>query len=75
MTATGNVPKQGRTIAVDPNVIPYGSKVKIKGLGTFIAEDCGGLVKGKHIDIYFESHEDTDRFGVQRRKVTILKKG
>ena len=64
ITSTGKIPKQGRTIAVDPKVIPYGTKVKIKGLGTFIAEDCGGAIKGNRIDIYFESHADTERFGV-----------
>lgn len=74
ITSTGKIPKQGRTIAVDPKVIPYGTKVKIKGLGTFIAEDCGGAIKGNRIDIYFESHADTERFGVQRRTVFILGK-
>lgn len=74
ITSTGKIPKQGRTIAVDPKVIPYGTKVKIKGLGTFIVEDCGGAIKGNRIDIYFESHADTERFGVQRRTVFILGK-
>ena len=74
ITSTGKIPKQGRTIAVDPKVIPYGTKVKIKGLGTFIAEDCGGAIKGNRIDIYFESHADTERFGVQKRTVFILGK-
>ena len=74
ITSTGKIPKQGRTIAVDPKVIPYGTKVKIKGLGTLIAEDCGGAIKGNRIDIYFESHADTERFGVQRRTVFILGK-
>lgn len=74
ITSTGKIPEQGITIAVDPKVIPYGTKVKIKGLGTFIAEDCGGAIKGNRIDIYFESHADTERFGVQRRTVFILGK-
>ena len=55
-------------------ITAYGTKVKIKGLGTFIAEDCGGAIKGNRIDIYFESHADTERFGVQRRTVFILGK-
>lgn len=74
MTSTGVVPRQGRTIAVDPNVIPYGSVVHIKGLGEFIAEDCGGAIKGNSIDIYFDVHSDTEKFGVQYREVYVERK-
>lgn len=68
-TSTGVTATEGRTIAVDPSVIPYGTKVHIKGIGDFVAEDCGGDVKGKHIDIYFESHEETVKFGVKLKTV------
>ena len=71
-TATGTVPAEGRTIAVDPSVIPYGTSVYIDGYGVYIAEDCGGAVKGNHIDMYFESHQAAVQFGVQRLYVTIL---
>lgn len=74
-TSTGVKAKEGRTIAVDPSVIPYGTKVHIKGMGDFIAEDCGGDVKGKHVDIYFESHKKTVKFGVKMKKVKIITKG
>ena len=70
-TATGTVPMQGRTIAVDPKVIPYGSVVHIEGMGDYIAEDCGGGVKGNHIDVYFDSHEEALQFGRQKRYVSI----
>lgn len=63
-TSTGKVATEGRTIAVDPEVIPYGSKVKING-ETYIAEDCGSAIKGKEIDIYFNTHEEVDNFGVK----------
>lgn len=72
-TATGTIPKQGRTIAVDEDVIPYGSTVII-GDDSYIAEDCGGSVIGKHIDIYFDSHADALEFGVQYADV-LLKVG
>ncbi len=72
-TATGTVPVQGRTIAVDPSVIPYGSTVVIDGLGTFIAEDTGGAIRQKRIDVYFETHEDALAFGRQYRKVEIIR--
>ena len=70
-TATGTVPTVGRTVAVDPSVIPYGSKVIIYG-HTYIAEDCGGAVKGNKIDILFETHQEALRFGVQYAEVFVI---
>ncbi len=72
-TATGTIPTQGRTIAVDPSVIPYGSTVVIDGVGTFIAEDTGGAIKQNRIDVYFENHEDAIAFGRIKRKVVVLR--
>ena len=71
-TATGTIPAEGRTIAVDPSVIPYGTSVYIDGYGTFVAEDCGGGVKGNHIDMYFENHEAACNFGSQRLYCTVV---
>lgn len=70
-TATGTIPQQGRTISVDPTVIPYGSSVHVDGMGDYIAEDCGGGVKQNHIEIYFESHEAALVFGIRRLYVNI----
>lgn len=67
-TSTGATATQGRTIAVDPKVIPYGTVVVINGQ-EYVAEDCGGSVDGKHIDIYFDSHQDALEFGVQYAEV------
>ena len=50
LTATGTVVTAGRTVAVDPSVIPYGTQMYIEGYGFRTAEDCGGAVDGKHID-------------------------
>lgn len=72
-TATGTVPVAGRTIAVDPRVIPYGSRVSIEGLGTFIAEDCGGGITNNRIDVYFNTHEEALAFGMHQAYVTIEK--
>jgi len=69
-TATMTRPKQGRTIAVDPNVIPYGSKVRINGI-EYIAEDCGGAIKGNRIDIFFTLHDSALSYGVQTCEVWI----
>lgn len=47
-TSTGNKPISGKTIAVDPKVIPYGSKIFIPQMGkTFLAHDTGGAVKSR----------------------------
>jgi 3D (Asp-Asp-Asp) domain-containing protein len=68
-TATGTLATEGRTIAVDPKVIPYGSRVLlIWPDGTqhsYIAEDCGGGVNGNHIDVFFNDHQAARYFGVQ----------
>lgn len=64
ITATGVKATQGRTIAVDPRYIPYGTEVTING-NTYVAEDCGGAIKGNRIDIYFDSHQEALAFGVQ----------
>ena len=61
-TASGRKAKQGRTIAVDKRKIKLGSKIKINGK-TYVAEDVGSGVKGKHIDVFFKSHKETMRFG------------
>lgn len=67
-TATGTKPHHG-TIAVDPNVIPLGTKMYIPGYGEGVAEDTGGLIKGNIIDLYFDTEQEAIQWG--RRNVTI----
>ena len=73
-TSTGTVPKEGRTIAVDPKVIPYGSIVYIQDYGYYIAEDCGGDIKSNRIDIFTASHENAIQQGKKVANVWILGK-
>ena len=73
ITATGTRATEGRTIAADPRVIPYGTHVRING-HEYIVEDCGGAINGNRIDIYFESHADALQFGVQTITIEILQK-
>lgn len=72
ITATGSRVAEGRTIAVDPSVIPYGTKVIIGG-HVFTAEDCGGAIKQNHIDIYVNSHEEAEALGVANASVYLVK--
>lgn len=68
ITSTGVKAKQGRTIAVDPKIIPYGSKVKINGK-EYVAEDCGGAIKNNHIDVFFNTHDEALEFGVRYENI------
>lgn len=61
-----------KVIAVDPSVIPLGSKVYVEGFGEAIAADTGGAIKGNRIDIFIPSKQDAIDFGVKKLKVTIL---
>lgn len=70
ITASGTKAKQGRTIAVDPKQIPYGTKVVINGY-TYVAEDCGGGIGKSCIDVFFNSHKDALNFGVQYAEVYV----
>ena len=74
ITATGTKVTAGRTIAVDPKKIPYGSKVYIEGYGWRVAEDCGGSVKGNHIDIAMNSHTEAINMGTKTGGVWLLVK-
>ena len=71
-TASGTVPTDGRTIAVDPRVIPLGTVIEIEGLGQRVAEDTGSHVKGKKLDVFLPSVQACAQFGVRSRKVYIV---
>jgi 3D (Asp-Asp-Asp) domain-containing protein len=76
-TRSGTNCKQGRTISVDPSVIPLGTKVQITSEsypqinGVYVAEDTGSAIKGNIIDIYFDTKKAAHDFG--RRKDLVVK--
>lgn len=70
ITYTGTEATAGRTVAVDPKVIPLGSTVYING-SAYVAEDIGGAIKGNRIDVYFPDHNTALQFGVQHAEVEI----
>lgn len=71
-TATGAIAEAGKTIAVDPDVIPLGSVVYIDGQ-EYVAEDVGGAIKGNRIDIYSSSHDEALNLGVKTSLVYMEK--
>lgn len=69
-TASGTVPTEGRTIAADTSILPFGTQVVIDGV-VYTVEDCGSGVVGNHIDIFFATHESAIAFG--KRSVSVYK--
>lgn len=74
ITKSGAPTKVGTTIAVDPSIIPLGTTVYIEGVGFRTAQDTGGAVKGKHIDILVKYHDEALSQILVRGGVWILVK-
>lgn len=68
--ASGEQLKQNFSVAVDNKLIPYGTYLNIDG-NIYKAQDCGGAIKKKRIDIYFNNHKDALEFGVQYKEVFV----
>jgi len=78
-TASGTSVQQGRTIAVDRNLIPLGTKLEVKFPepfsymnGVYTAEDTGNGIKGHEVDVYFDSYQTCVNFGVRQIQIKIL---
>ena len=71
LTATGTVARVG-VIAVDPNVIPLGTRVYVEGYGYAVAEDTGGAIKGNIIDLFMDTNQECINWGRRDVKVYIL---
>mgnify|MGYP001155130649 CR=1 FL=1 len=75
ITKTGvdlNANRDAKVIAVDPSVIPLGTKVYVEGYGEATAEDTGGAIKGHKIDVFIPDKKDAFNWGVKTVKVKIL---
>ncbi len=77
ITATGARAKRNpngySTVAVDPKVIPLGTKLWVDGYGYAIAEDVGGAIKGNKIDVYFHTSSEMWNWGLRNVNIYILK--
>lgn len=61
-----------KVIAVDPSIIPLGTKVHVDGYGYAIAGDTGGAIKGHKIDIFIPTKAAANQWGRKTVKVTVL---
>ncbi|HUW65137.1 MAG TPA: 3D domain-containing protein [Spirochaetia bacterium] len=74
ITFTGTRARPG-VAAVDPKVIPLGALLWVPGYGLARAEDTGGAVQGKHVDLFFLDRKDALAWGRRTETVIILRSG
>ena len=71
ITASG-VPATGRICAAPPEY-PFGTVFDVEGMGEYVCEDRGGVIKGNKLDLLFETHAEALEFGRKDLKVTIVR--
>ncbi|MCQ6276707.1 3D domain-containing protein [Bacillus sp. V3B] len=74
-TATGinlHANPNSKVIAVDPSVIPLGTKVYVEGYGYAVAADTGSAIKGNKIDVFFPSKQTAYQWGRKTVKIKVL---
>lgn len=71
ITASGKKATANNTIAADTSILPMGSKVQIDGK-TYTVEDTGGAIKGKRIDIFFNTHQEALNYGKRYANVYLI---
>lgn len=71
-TYTGTWPQEGRTVAVDPEVIPLGTQLVIDGQGGYVAEDIGSAIVGHKTDIYIADRQRAIEFGRRDVEVRVI---
>ena len=76
-TASGTWPKEGRTVATDPDLIPTGSEIRVVyqtgNSVVYKAEDIGGAIQGRSLDVFVESYDQAIQLGRQEGKVYLIK--
>lgn len=71
ITKSGTQVSRG-TVAIDPRIIPLGTKIYVEGYGHAECLDTGGAIKGNRIDLYMDSREECFEFGRKNVKVYII---
>lgn len=72
VTASGTKPTAGRTVGVNPRLIKYGTHLQVGKYKGYVAEDTGGGIGWKHLDIFCNSHQEALNAGVQYKNVWML---
>lgn len=71
-TKAGTLPVVGFTVAADPSVLPIGSLVHIEDVGERMVHDVGGLVKGRHLDVFMDTCREANAWGHRKKLVRVL---
>ncbi|WP_343247752.1 3D domain-containing protein [Diplocloster hominis] len=76
-TASGKWPREGVTVAVDPDVIPIGSAVMLwdedgEWIGIYEAQDTGRLIKGRIVDLYIQNRSQCIEYGRKRVYIRVI---
>jgi len=71
ITASGVKVLKNRTLACPPQ-FPFGTKIQIEGMGTFVCEDRGGAIRGNHVDIYMETKAQAFAFGRKNLEAEVV---
>jgi 3D (Asp-Asp-Asp) domain-containing protein len=71
-TATPGVRCRYGIVAVDPRVIPLGTRLYVEGYGECVALDTGGAIKGRRIDLFYPTERQASNYGRRKVRVTIL---
>jgi len=71
ITASGLMVQENETIACPPQ-FPFGTKLKIKGMGIYVCQDRGGAIKGNHIDIYMKTKSQAFAFGRRNLEAEVI---
>lgn len=74
ITASGARTKPGITVAA-PKHVPFGTKIMVHGHGLRVVEDRGGAIKGKRIDICFQSRAEAIKFGRRNIEIIVFEEG
>jgi 3D (Asp-Asp-Asp) domain-containing protein len=71
ITASGMKAGKG-VVAVDPTVVPLGTKLYVQGYGFCVAADTGGAIKGNKIDLCYNTYQEALNYGRKDVRVYIL---
>lgn len=71
LTFVGTKIRKG-VVAVDPRIIPMGTKLWVEGYGQAVAEDQGSAIKGNRIDLAFDTRQEAVNYGIKPVKVYVL---